>query len=173
MDRWSVQSLKVVDMSVAQKTPQAKARADEAQLLAEAADGAVVQPERHPREVLPPEAPPAVHPVEGGRLQSERVVISAPMSYSGSAARIWPISRMSENGAATAGLIALAIVVIGLAWVAVTAWYIGMYVVFGLLFIPYRLIRRGNRKRKMENLRHREQLGMQMETQAALRQRQQ
>jgi Flp pilus assembly protein TadB len=78
---------------------------------------------------------------------------------------------MSENGAATAGLIALAIVLVGLAWVVVTAWYILMYVVFGLLFIPYRLIRRGNRKRKMENLRHREQLEMQKETQEALRQR--
>ena len=94
------------------------------------------------------------------------------MSYAGSAARIWPISRMSSNGAATAGLITLAIVLVGLAWIAVTVWYTLMFVALGLLFIPYRLIRRGNRKRKMENLRHREELEMQRKTQELLRHQQ-
>ena len=46
------------------------------------------------------------------------------------------------------------IVLVLVAWVAVTAWY----VVFGILLWPYRLLRRGSRKRKRDELRHREAL---------------
>ena len=44
------------------------------------------------------------------------------------------------------------------AWMFVACWYFVIYVLFGLWFIPYRLLRRGSRKRKQEKLRHREVL---------------
>jgi Flp pilus assembly protein TadB len=88
------------------------------------------------------------------QLRSERVVLSSPMSFHGSAARIWKITKQTENNIARAVLIFLALLLILFVWMAVIVWY----VVFGLLLVPYRLTRRGQRKRKMENLRHRELL---------------
>ena len=40
-------------------------------------------------------------------------------------------------------------------WTLIVGWYL----VFGIFLIPYRLLRRGARKRKAEALRHREMLG--------------
>ena len=40
-------------------------------------------------------------------------------------------------------------------WPAIAVWYL----VFGIFLVPYRLLRRGARKRKAEALRHREMLG--------------
>lgn len=37
-------------------------------------------------------------------------------------------------------------------WILIVVWY----AVFGILLVPYRLLRRGARKRKAEALRHRE-----------------
>lgn len=88
------------------------------------------------------------------KLASEKVVISAPFSYHGSAARIWKITNGSSNAAWGVILKLLAVILIGVAWMLVTWWYL----VFGILVVPYRLIRRGSRKRKMESLRHRELL---------------
>jgi hypothetical protein len=47
------------------------------------------------------------------------------------------------------------VILIVFAWVMVTVWYL----TWGLLLVPYRLVRRGARKRKVEALRHRELLG--------------
>jgi uncharacterized membrane-anchored protein len=88
------------------------------------------------------------------RLASEEVVVSAPVSLAGSAERIWKITRLSEVPGYRAGLVVCALVLIGMAWTFVLAWY----VTFGLLLAPYRLIRRGQRKRKRDSLMHREQL---------------
>lgn len=49
----------------------------------------------------------------------------------------------------------LAIMLILVAWVFVTCWYL----IWGLWLVPYRLLRRGARKRKAEALRHRELMG--------------
>ena len=49
----------------------------------------------------------------------------------------------------------LAILLVLLAWALVTVWYI----VWGLWLLPYRLLRRGARKRKAEMMRHRELMG--------------
>ncbi len=86
-------------------------------------------------------------------LLSEDVILQAPMSFIGAAKRIWRLTR-DKTGAALYGFVALAVAVIALAWTLVLAWY----VLFGLLVMPYRVIRRGQRKRRMENLRHREML---------------
>ena len=91
---------------------------------------------------------------------SEKVVIAAPMSFAGSAQRIWKITDV-DNGAQKALLGVVAVLLIIIAWLVVICWYL----LFGLLLVPYRLIRRGSRKRKMEGLRHREQLGQMQEMQ--------
>lgn len=54
------------------------------------------------------------------------------------------------------GLIAATLIL--LAWFFVALWYVLIYVVFGILFIPYRLLRRSSRKQKQAKLRHREVL---------------
>lgn len=88
------------------------------------------------------------------RLASEDVVISAPMSYVGSAQRIMRLRRRARDESELAALTAVAVVVVAVAWIFVTVWYL----MWGLLLVPYRLHRRGARKRKAEALRHRELL---------------
>lgn len=90
-------------------------------------------------------------------LASERVILAAPLSYAGSAQRIWrPIMRFArpDDQVSRVALAAAAVLLITLAWTIVTTWYLA----FGVLVVPYRLIRRGQRKRRMMELRHREQL---------------
>jgi hypothetical protein len=89
------------------------------------------------------------------RLASEDVIINAPMSYAGSAQRIMRIRRHADGGGKLASITVLAVVLVVVAWVLVTAWYF----TWGLLLVPYRLLRRGGRKRKAEALRHRELMG--------------
>lgn len=76
-------------------------------------------------------------------LKSERIVVSAPMSFSGSAQRI----RNKVN-------ILISIPLIFLVWCVVLIWYI----FFGIFLIPYRLLRRGQRKNKKLERQHREVL---------------
>ncbi len=90
------------------------------------------------------------------RLASEDVIISAPMSYAGSAQRIARIRRRARDERQLMALTALAALLIVTAWVAVTIWYL----TWGLLLVPYRLLRRGARKRRVEALRHRELMGV-------------
>jgi hypothetical protein len=89
------------------------------------------------------------------RLASEDVIISAPMSYTGSAQRILRLRRRADVGAPVAAVTVSVVVLVIAAWVLVTAWYL----VWGIWLIPYRLVRRGARKRKLEALRHRELVG--------------
>jgi hypothetical protein len=91
------------------------------------------------------------------RLASEEVIISAPMSYVGSSQRIWRIRRRADahQGGKLVPLTALAVVLILAAWTAITVWYL----LWGILLVPYRLLRRGARKRQVEALRHRELMG--------------
>jgi hypothetical protein len=103
----------------------------------------------------PPVAPQPSSPVNSAKLESEKVVVAAPMSFAGSAARIWrPLIGLSSQTAARIGLAALAIVLIACAWTVVAVWYC----TFGLMVVPYRLIRRGQRKGKQQSLQHREML---------------
>ena len=90
------------------------------------------------------------------RLASEDVIINAPLSYAGSAQRIWRLRRRApEGGWKPVAITLLAVLLIALAWTFVTGWYL----FWGLLLVPYRLLRRGARKRKAEALRHRELMG--------------
>jgi hypothetical protein len=92
--------------------------------------------------------------LRSSQLESEKVVVAAPMSFAGSAARIWKLVRLRSELWAQALLASLAIVLILLAWSFVLAWYL----VWGLWLVPYRIVRRGQRNRKREALRHRELL---------------
>ena len=74
------------------------------------------------------------------RLPSERVVVAAPMSFVGSAKRLWrPVAGKPAKAAVPLG-VALAVVIL-VVWCLVLVWY----VIFGICLVPYRLIRRGSR----------------------------
>ena len=89
-------------------------------------------------------------------LDSEKIIVSAPMSFTGAAKRAWKLTRIGSGPWPKVGTVPLAIILIALWWVVICVWY----VVFSLLLVPYRLIRRVSRKRKVEEQRHREQLAM-------------
>ena len=91
------------------------------------------------------------------KLASEKVVVSAPLSFSGSAQRIWKITDV-ENPIAKFVLSLLAITLIMGAWMFVLCWYFVMYVLFGVFFLIFRLFTRSRRKSKQDKLRHREVL---------------
>jgi hypothetical protein len=100
---------------------------------------------------------PALANYQPARLDSEEVVLAAPMSFTGSAQRLWKLTRsVPANAWASVAVYAGVILLIGVAWMFVLCWY-GF---FGLLLVPYRLIRHGQRKRRREDLRHREMLTM-------------
>ena len=89
------------------------------------------------------------------RLASEDVIINAPMSYAGSAQRLMRLRRRANSPATLTAVTILAIVLVLLAWFVITVWYL----TWGILLVPYRILRRGARKRKAEALRHRELMG--------------
>lgn len=88
-------------------------------------------------------------------LASDRVIINAPMSFAGATQRSW---RVGDHASGTPRWAIVAFIIVPIVvvwWGAVLVWYF----TFGLLLVPYRLLRRGARKRKAEALRHREMLG--------------
>lgn len=87
------------------------------------------------------------------KLESEKVIIQSPMSFTGSAKRIWRTTETS-NGLVKLLVVLLALTLIVMAWSFIAVWYF----VFGIFLIPFRLLRRGSRKRKRDELRHRELL---------------
>jgi len=95
------------------------------------------------------------------RLESEEVVLASPMSFTGSARRLWKLTRGRANPLARAGIYFGVILLIAAAWVVLVFWYCLLLLHFLwliLLVILYRLIRRGQRKRHVQELRHRELL---------------
>jgi hypothetical protein len=85
-------------------------------------------------------------------LPSEDVILSAPMSYTGSARRIMRIRRRASGRRTLVVLTVLAVLLVIVVWGLVTVWY----VLWSVLLVPYRVIRRRERKRRVEALRHRE-----------------
>jgi hypothetical protein len=109
-------------------------------------------PEAPSTEVAPQGTSYAVTPKQG-KLTSERVIINAPMSFAGAAQRSFRL-RGDTTGIVRVLVTLGVLLLIAGWWGAVLVWYF----VFGLLLVPYRLLRRGARKRKAEALRHRELL---------------
>jgi len=86
-------------------------------------------------------------------LKSTKVVIAAPMSFAGS------FQRTKKMVAAIAPIIAavvtwtfVGLVVLAIWWGLIAGWYL----IFGLWLVPYRLMRRGQRKEKKADMRHSE-----------------
>ena len=78
------------------------------------------------------------------------MILSAPMSFSGSAKRIWRITEGDHGGAAKAGLVTLAILLIALAWCLVVIWYC-LCLLFFVPFIIFRLFRRSARRTRQRS----------------------
>jgi hypothetical protein len=95
-------------------------------------------------------------------LGSERVILSSPMSFSGSAARIWRITQTKNEWLHWLLLIPLALTLVFFAWCIILCWYC----LFGILLVPWRLFRRGQRKEKRDALQHKELLAQLEKTQA-------
>jgi hypothetical protein len=73
----------------------------------------------------------------------------------GQAVEAHTLPARKRGMAALRGLTITAVIfAIVMAWMTILCWY----AMFGLLVVPYRLLRRGQRKRKREELRHRETL---------------
>jgi len=88
-------------------------------------------------------------------LASERVIINAPMSFAGAAQRTFRLAgRPSQTWVKWLLRLTVAPLMLAPWWAFVLAWYLA----FSVLLIPYRVLRRGARKRKKEALRHREML---------------
>jgi Flp pilus assembly protein TadB len=81
-------------------------------------------------------------------LPSERVVVASPMSLTGSARRIWRMTKGDRGAVAKLLLVALAMTLIGLVWMPLILWNLALF----LVAWPYRLVRRGQRQRKRERL---------------------
>lgn len=92
------------------------------------------------------------------KLASEKVVVAAPTSFSGSAARIWKLT--STNNAIVKWLLLapIALCLIFMAWSLVAIWYVIIFGLFGIFVIPFRLLTRSGRNRKRSKLQHRELL---------------
>src|ERR1700726_4085973 len=63
-------------------------------------------------------------PQPPARLASEDVIINAPMSYAGSAQRIMRLRRRAQGGGPLVAITVLAVLLVLVAWVIVTAWYL-------------------------------------------------
>ena len=92
------------------------------------------------------------------KLASEKIVVSAPTSFSGSVARIW---KMTDSDNATLKwllLVPIALCLIFISWSFVAIWYFIIFGLFGIFVIPFRLLTRSSRNRKRNSLQHRELL---------------
>jgi hypothetical protein len=76
------------------------------------------------------------------------------MSFAGSAQRLAKLPRSVASPYLRMSTWVLTVVLIMMVWVFVLAWYS----TWGLWLVPYRIIRRGQRKQKVERLRHREMI---------------
>lgn len=92
------------------------------------------------------------------KLASEKVVVSAPTSFSGSATRIWKMTDVNNTVVKWLLLVPLALCLILMAWSLVAIWYVIIFGLFGIFVIPFRLLTRSGRNRKRSKLQHREVL---------------
>ena len=92
------------------------------------------------------------------KLASEKVVVSAPTSFSGSAARIWKMTDVNNAALKWLLLVPIALCLILMAWSLVAIWYVIIFGLFGIFVIPFRLLTRSGRNRKRSKLQHREVL---------------
>lgn len=92
------------------------------------------------------------------QLASEKVIVSAPTSFSGSAQRIWKITNVDNPTLKWFVLVPTAICLIISTWMLVFMWYIVIFGLFGIFVIPFRLLTRSSRYNRRSKLQHRELL---------------
>ncbi len=92
------------------------------------------------------------------KLASEKIIVSAPTSFSGSAQRIWKITNTDNPMLKWFVLVPVALCLIMGVWMLVFIWYIVIFGLFGIFVIPFRLLTRSGRSRKRGKLQHRELL---------------
>ena len=98
------------------------------------------------------------------RRESDEIVLSSPMSFVGSAQRIWrAFATIPANIVApwprrivTALVVALDLTLITLVWTFLLGWYVLAFGVFGFLVIPWRFHQRSQRRALQEQIRLRE-----------------
>lgn len=88
------------------------------------------------------------------KLESEKVIVEAPLSFTGATKRIWRLTENENQKLRWFLLIPLTLVLLFFVYCFILCWY----TVFGVFLLPYRLIRRSQRKNKRDELRHRELL---------------
>jgi hypothetical protein len=92
------------------------------------------------------------------RLPSERVIVNSGMSFAGSAQRSWRLTRIARPWALPATVLA-ALALTGIWWALIFVWYVVILTVgLWLIALPYRILRRGARKRKIAARQHAELL---------------
>src|SRR5262245_15668860 len=91
-------------------------------------------------------------------MDSERVIVNAPMSFAGAAQRSWRLTNLARPWALI-GTVPGALALLAVWWLTIVVWY-GVIIIMGfwIIALPYRLLRRGARKRKIEARQHRELL---------------
>lgn len=92
------------------------------------------------------------------KLASEKIIVSAPTSFSGSAQRIWKITETDDDLLKWLVLVPIALCLIFMAWSFVAIWYFIIFGLFGIFVIPFRLLTRSGRYHKRSKLQYRELL---------------
>src|SRR5208283_4934632 len=95
--------------------------------------GGAVGEALYPHTAPPPVPRQSASHINTAKLESEKVVVAAPLSFAGSAARIWKLTGITANPWGRVGLGALAILLILVAWAGVLVWYW----TWGLFLVPY------------------------------------
>jgi uncharacterized membrane-anchored protein len=87
-------------------------------------------------------------------MDASRTVVAAPMSFAGSAGRTMNLLWHGRHPAVKVVAVFAVPAILMCWWLAIIGWY----TIFGLFLAPYRLLRRGSRKRKRESRMHQETL---------------
>jgi hypothetical protein len=88
------------------------------------------------------------------RHKSEFIVTQSPMSFAGSFARCRRIVWKQNHAMVK---IAVYGFLLPIWWTVCLAWFLGVLLIWPIS-LPYRLIRRSSRRRKLDDARHREHM---------------
>jgi uncharacterized membrane-anchored protein len=87
-------------------------------------------------------------------MEASRTVVAAPMSFAGALGRTTNLLWHGRPPAVKVFAVLAVPSIVFFWWGAIVVWYAA----FGLILAPYRLVRRGSRKRKREGRMHQETL---------------
>lgn len=88
------------------------------------------------------------------QYQSKKIIVEAPFSFTGATKRIWPLTNSDNAQLKYFVLVPSVILLLCVCYLAIATWY----AMFGLLLVPYRLMRRSQRKNKLRDAQHAELL---------------